>query len=163
MNSAIERLLSLRVSDIMNSPVVTISENASMTEAARQLAEGEITGAPVVDEAGHCVGMLSATDFAMREHRLAQGEKELALGWEENLPPQHEDAFPVEMIAEDRVREHMSPAVQTVNQTASLINAARILCREHIHRLVIVDQDQRPVGVVSSLDLVAAMVAAVEE
>ena len=164
MNSAIERLLSLRVSDVMNSPVATIQDSSTMAEAARILAEREITGAPVVDASGRCVGMLSATDFAMREHRLALGEEELSFGWGHEVTQDGEQApIHIETIAEDRVREHMSPAVQTINQTASLINAARVMCREHIHRLVIIDRDDRPVGVVSSLDLVAAMVAAVEE
>ena len=164
MNSAIERLLSLRVSDVMNSPVATISETASMAEAARILAQREITGAPVVDTNGRCVGMLSATDFAMREHRLSQGEEELSFGWAHAVQQESRDAsFHIGTIAEDHVSEHMSPALQTINQTASLINAARIMCREHIHRLVIVDEEERPVGVVSSLDLVAAMIAAVEE
>jgi predicted transcriptional regulator len=74
-----------------------------------------------------------------------------------------DEPFEIDTIAQDRVREHMSPAVQTVHESATLINAARVMCREHIHRLVIIDQDERPVGVVSSLDLVAAMIAAVEE
>jgi CBS domain-containing protein len=163
MNSAIERLLSLRVCDVMNSPVATVAESASLAEAARIMAEREVTGLPVVDASGRCVGVLSATDFAMREHRLAQGERQLFCRWEHagaegNLAPLH-----LESIAENRVSDHMSPAVQTVNQTASLINAARVLCREHIHRLIIIDEGERPVGVVSSLDLVAALIAAVEE
>ena len=100
----------------------------------------------------------------MREHRLSQGEKELAFGWAQAVEQESRDAsYQIETIAEDRVSEHMSPALQTINQSASLINAARIMCREHIHRLVIVDQEERPLGVVSSLDLVAAMIAAVEE
>jgi CBS domain-containing protein len=164
MNSAIERLLSLRVSDVMNSPVATIAESATMADAARLMAEREITGMPVVDAQGRCVGMLSATDFAMREHRMAQGEQQLLCGWEHAVTrPPEEGPFHIEMIAQDRVSEHMSPAVQTISETASLINAARVMCREHIHRLVIIDSDDRPVGLVSSLDLVAALVAAVEE
>jgi CBS-domain-containing membrane protein len=164
MNSAIERLLSLRVSDLMSSPVTTVSECDSMGDAARILAESGITGAPVVDVAGRCVGMLSATDYAMREHRLAQGEEKLSFGHEHELTRSAEDeSFRIESIAHDRVREHMSPAVQTINETASMINAARVMCREHIHRLVIIDQDERPVGLISSLDLVAAMIAVVEE
>jgi CBS domain-containing protein len=164
MNSAIERLLSLRVCDVMNSPVATIAETASMADAARVMAEREITGMPVVDAQGRCVGMLSATDFAMREHRLAQGEQQLFCGWEHALAkPSDEAPFQIETIAADRVSEHMSPAVQTISQSATVINAARVLCREHIHRLVIIDADDRPVGLVSSLDVVAALVAAVEE
>jgi CBS domain-containing protein len=164
MNSAIERLLGLRVSDVMNTPVKTISVNATMAEAAATLAQHEITGAPVVDLQGGCVGILSVTDFALRELRQAGGGARLRLDWEPDVVSGTEHkALRVESYAEDRVGEHMSPAVQTINQTATLINAARVMCREHIHRLVIIDAEERPVGMVSSLDLVAAMVAAVEE
>jgi CBS domain-containing protein len=164
MNSAIERLLGLRVSDVMNTPVTTVSDSATMSEAAATLAQHEITGAPVVDLQGRCVGILSVTDFALRELRQAGAGEGMLFGWQRNVVPGTEhQALRVESYAEDRVDEHMSPAVQTINQTATLINAARVMCREHIHRLVIIDTEERPVGMISSLDLVAALVAAVEE
>lgn len=164
MNSAIERLLTLRVSDIMNTPVMTIPENASMGTAASTFAKYEITGAPVVDVKGRCVGMLSTTDFALREHRMSSGDERISCGWQHNIVQNGpDDPIHIESIAEDRVCEHMSPAVQTIHDSASLVNAARVMCREHIHRLVIIDENERPVGLVSSLDLVAAMVAAIEE
>lgn len=163
MNSAIERLLTLRVSDVMNSPVMTISESATMSDAARIIAENDVTGLPVIDVTGRCVGILSTTDFAMREHRKSSVDENLDFGWQRSVEGGNNEPFHIETIAEDRVGEHMSPAVQTVNETASLVNAARIMCREHIHRLLIIDQDERPVGMISSLDLVAALVAAIEE
>lgn len=164
MNSAIERLLSLRVSDIMNTPVTTVSECDSMADAARVLVQSEIRGAPVIDASGRCVGMLSGADFVQRADRMAHGEASSTFGQEHCLVGgTGEDAYQMESVAQDRVRDHMSSAVQTVNRNATLINAARVMCREHIHRLVIIDDDARPVGLVSSLDLVAAMVAAIEE
>jgi CBS-domain-containing membrane protein len=164
MNSAIERLLTLRVSDIMNTPVTTVPESASMASAASTFAKFEITGAPVVDASGRCVGMLSTTDFALREHRMAAGEESMSGGWQHNIVQDGpDDPIHIEAIAEDRVSEHMSPAVQTIHDSASLVNAARVMCREHIHRLVIIDQNERPIGLISALDLVAAMVAAIEE
>lgn len=156
MNSAIERLLTLRVVDIMNTSVAVIPHNITMSEAARVLAEYGITGAPVVDSEGRCVGVLSSTDFAARA-RLKQtsavkgaDSPEVAL-------------VGLDRIGNDLVEEHMSPVVQTVSEMSPITAAARIMCREHIHRLVIVDDDNKPVGVVSSLDLVASMIAAIEE
>ena len=66
MNSAIERLLSLRVCDVMSSTVVEVSVNASLAEAAALLVDNNVSGAPVVDESGRCVGVLSSTDFVVR-------------------------------------------------------------------------------------------------
>ena len=152
MNSAIERLLTLRVVDIMNTSVAVVPYNITMSKAAEVLAEFGITGAPVVDDEGRCIGVLSSTDFAGRARvkhtSAARGadSPEVALAG-------------LDQIGNELVEEHMSPMVQTVSEMSPITSAARIMCREHIHRLVIVDDDQRPVGVVSSLDLVASMIA----
>ncbi len=141
MNSAIERLLSLRVCDVMNPQVVALSEELSISEATRTLDQEDVRGAPVVNRDGLCVGVLSMADVALFGRSDCNGG----------------------LAAKTTVAEVMSPVVQTISPQAPIMNAARALCREHIHRLVIVDAEKKPVGVLSSLDLVAAMVAAVEE
>jgi CBS domain-containing protein len=47
----------------MTTTVVTVPETMSLRGAARLLSQASITGAPVVDHSGRCVGVLSATDF----------------------------------------------------------------------------------------------------
>jgi CBS domain-containing protein len=166
MNSAIERLLSLRVGDIMNDDVVQISAAATVGEAANILSDNDITGAPVVDGDGRCVGVLSVTDLALlplHDQRLkALGE---ALPWspDATLAKRAHGLFSAGVDPNQPVEDHMSPLVQTIDAAAPIMNAARVLCRERIHRLIIVDDHQRPVGIVSTLDLVASMIAAVEE
>ena len=51
------------VKDLMNADIMTIADDMTTDEAARYLIEHEISGAPVVDEQGHLVGMLSMTDI----------------------------------------------------------------------------------------------------
>jgi CBS domain-containing protein len=144
MNSAIERLLSLRVADIMRCDVTTVSADTTMTEAAHSLLRREISGAPVVDQRDHCVGILSAVDFVRREVHGCSDR------------PAHGNG-------EDHVRTYMSPSVQSIDADATLIDAARAMCGKHIHRLPVLDRGGSVVGVVSSLDLVAAVVHAIEE
>ncbi|HCK41857.1 MAG TPA: hypothetical protein DHW22_09515 [Planctomycetaceae bacterium] len=62
----------------------------------------------------------------------------------------------------DYVRNHMSMAVQTIDHECSLLQSARCMCNQHIHRLVVLDHD-RPIGIITSLDLIAAFLATVEE
>jgi len=57
----------------------------------------------------------------------------------------------------------MSPLVQTVDAEATIISAAELMCDEGIHRIIVVDGDQHPVGLISTLDIVATLVAAVKE
>ena len=164
MSNAIERLLSLRVSDVMTRNLVQIPAHQTMGDAAQLMIRHEISGAPVVDEQGRCVGILSGFDFALREMAGCQstesprGRVEHVLV--RDLPGQ---PYHIEDVPEDMVSTHMSPAVQTVNPSATLMQAARAMCAAHIHRLVVLDEHAHPLGIVSSLDVVAALVKGIEE
>jgi predicted transcriptional regulator len=57
----------------------------------------------------------------------------------------------------------MSALVQTVGPDRPLTEAARLMCHNHIHRLLVLDAQGRPTGVVTALDIVAALINAVEE
>jgi CBS-domain-containing membrane protein len=62
MNAMDTRPLTAR--DLMCRDVKTIAAETPLREAVQQLARWEIHGAPVVDDAGRCVGMLSVSDLA---------------------------------------------------------------------------------------------------
>ena len=51
------------VSEVMHSPVVTISHGEPLSEAARQMIEKRIGGLPVLDTDGQMVGILTETDL----------------------------------------------------------------------------------------------------
>ena len=155
MNSAIERLLQLKVKDVMSREVESVSENDHIKQAAKVLYERDVTGVPVVNALGKCVGVLSGSDYVARD--AEEGPTEFFVRDGPNEP------YHVEIVDTDRVRTHMTPFVQSVSAEESLVDAARLLCKEHIHRLVVADGNDRPIGVVSALDIVAATVAAVEE
>lgn len=160
MNSTIERLLGLRVRDVMRKEVIAVQAADTMNSAADLFDANEITGAPVVDKYGKCVGVLSSSDFVYRELTSLPGEE---VG-ESREPRTDHHAVTFETSENsNRVEDFMSPLVQTVSEELSILSAARVMCNEHIHRLLVVDEDQRPRGILSSLDLVACMIVAVEE
>jgi CBS-domain-containing membrane protein len=164
MNSAIERLLTLRVSDFMSRDVVQVSACQTMGEAAAVFVQHRITGAPVTDESGRCVGILSSVDFVRREQRRGDSaEDDLAQREHQLTQDRPSEPFHIESVAEDSVQSHMTTAVQAIDEHESLLEAARMVCAEHVHRLPVVDEHGHVVGVVSSMDLVAAMIKALEE
>jgi CBS domain-containing protein len=55
------------------------------------------------------------------------------------------------------VRHYMTADVVTVGSQTPLPKAARTMIDGHIHRLIVVDEARRPVGIVTSTDLLAAM------
>lgn len=153
MSSGIE---TLRVRDMMTRNVITVMANNTMAEAADVLSEHYITGAPVIDEQGRCIGVLSATDFVHSKAEELEDRNDVG----HFLSSRHPSGlYSIDEVRHDLVRRHMSQAVQTIDEDAPLVQAARCMCREHLHRLVVVDGRGAPVGVLSSLDLVAAMVS----
>jgi predicted transcriptional regulator len=158
MIATYDHLKSLAVADAMSHNLISISCNSTLSEAADVLCEHQITGAPVVDEGGRCVGVISGSDFIHSKageldetnvrHVLNRG----TLG-----------AFCIEEVRQDLVRSHMTPMVRTVGEHIPLVQAARCMCRDHVHRLIVVDEDERPTGILTSLDLVATLIGVVEE
>ena len=64
---------------------------------------------------------------------------------------------------DDRVSNYMTRGVRWVNAQDSLIDAAELMCEGHVHRLLVLDKDEHVVGIISSLDIVSAVVGVVEE
>ena len=164
MSDALQRWLSLRIADVMSREVVRISACQTMAEAAEVLSRENIRGLPVVNEFDQCIGMLSTSDFAKGTHpaqetdTLSTPAGEFELVQSETGGPMH-----IEHVSEELVSEHMSCGLQTIAADRTLLDAARTMEAQHIHRLVVVDGSARPVGVVSCLDLVAALTKSIEE
>ncbi len=146
MNSAIERLLSLTAGDLMTPAAVCVNDLETMSDAAAVLKRHKISGVPVVDIDGRCVGVLSNADFVRRESTESGQASTVTM-------------TPVT----DLVADHMAGDPLTVGVKDSLLAASRLMCNKHVHRLIVVDNDRKPLGIVSSLDVVAALVGAFEE
>ncbi len=157
MCQAIERLHNLRVADVMNRSVCEVSASQGMDAAAVYLMQHKVSTAPVVDELGKCVGMLSAVDFV---RRACSGDNRNA---EPHVLQQPDPDSPLEIAAPgDYVGAYMTEAVQSTTPDQSLLTAARMMCVEHLHRLPVFEGTQL-VGMVSTMDVVAALMNAVDE
>src|ERR1700737_2020742 len=62
----------MTASGLMSRDVVMIPRAMSLRTAGHLLSETHVSGAPVVDETGECVGVLSSTDFM---HWVGNGEQ----------------------------------------------------------------------------------------
>lgn len=125
----------MRVVDVMTSDVITVRATTSITEAARLMFRNRISGLPVCDANSCLVGMITEADFLRLEvARHSDDEVDLV----------------------ETVGEVMTQDVRTIEATASLADAARIMVHEDINRLPVVDGDLRMLGIISRLDVVAA-------
>lgn len=156
MLTATKPLTALTAADVMTRDVVLIPRQMSVRCAARLLSEACVSGAPVIDRRGAVVGVLSAMDFLRRaDHKTAAGERaggpcvcsEWQVVEEERLPG-------------EEVAEYMTADPVTAPATAPITTLARMMLDAHIHRVVIVDEAGRPVGIVSATDVLAAVARA---
>lgn len=63
----------------------------------------------------------------------------------------------IEKLPTDAVRRFMTPDPVTAQPTTSIRVLARMMIDAHIHRIIVVDEERRPIGVVSSTDVLATL------
>jgi CBS domain-containing protein len=119
-----------RVGNLMSVDPVVIDAEAPITEAEQLLKSYRISGLPVVQDGG-LVGVISQTDLLN-----ARSSELIGANWERV-----------------RVRHLMSRPAVTVHLATTVSRAARLMLDEHIHRVVVVDDDGSPAGVLTTSDL----------
>lgn len=149
-----KRALDLSAHDLMIRDVVTLPTELSLRAAAHQLVQADVSGAPVVDAAGQCVGVLTNRDIV---HAL---EMQPAAGARE---PQAADVvaewqvFDRADLPVDEVARYMSTDVIAAVPTTPVLELARLMAESHVHRVVILDDAGGVVGLVSATDILAAL------
>ncbi|HLW68783.1 MAG TPA: CBS domain-containing protein [Gemmataceae bacterium] len=195
-------LLDLTAGDLMSHNPIVLHQTTPIRDAARTLMQAYISGAPVVNERGRCVGVISTTDFlrltwpGKEEMKAApaashcqficqteqadgtiktwctlpegacilQGAVDPPGGMPQCSLPRSVfmdgQIVDVEELPGTSIRSLMTADPVTVHVDVSVRTLARMMMEAHIHRIIVVDDDQHPVGVVSSTDLLAALARA---
>lgn len=151
----------IRARNIMSRNVITLDSEMSLREALEIFSDERISGAPVLDEQGELVGVVSVSDIVAYEIGRIRDRKPRRRAFRgfgdghENDPFLDEEE-PEEILDMARVESAMNPMAITAGPEASLVQVARIMSRERIHRVLITD-GTKLVGVVSSMDVAKAI------
>jgi CBS-domain-containing membrane protein len=148
-------LADLTAEELMSRDVVTMPRNMSLCSAAHLLNHARISGAPVVDEHGRCVGILTASDLMKWVEKGDRASKRpvpssacICTDWQ---------VTEVSALPADEVARHMTVDLVTVPPSTHVAELARIMIDAHIHRVLITDGKGRPAGIVTSTDILAAV------
>ncbi len=150
--------------DVMKRGVLSVRPDQTLLAVERMLVENHVTGMPVMD-AGKLVGIVSRSDIA--RVRVLIDDLDAQVSDQQRFVDTQADGFD-HMSHSDfhgfgqrfnsyLAKDVMRSQVVTCNLDTPVTEVASMLVRNHIHRLVVVDND-RPVGIVSALDL-AALIA----
>lgn len=122
----------LLIRDVMTRQLYTVDAEASAEEAAWALTRRHIGGAPARDADGNLVGMLSKSDLA--------------------------DPEPAQWLRKEAtVADVMNPDVVTLYANDPAMAAVSEMVRREIHRIVVLDEDSKPVGIITPMDIVRAL------
>jgi predicted transcriptional regulator len=148
--------MSLCAGDIMTRNITLIPRKMSLQGAARLLARAGVTGAPIVDDIGRCVGVLSATDFM---HAIEKEPKAHANASDHAPALSQPWQIPACNSSNGNcVEDYMTKDPVLVFPSTRIGELANIMIDAHIHRTIVIDPvSQCPCGIVSSMDILAAV------
>jgi CBS domain-containing protein len=127
----------------MTSPVVTVSPSATVRQAIRVLYEHDITAAPVVDDAGAVVGIVSEMDLMRGEFPADPRAFVLPVSGPDEPPPR-------------LVRDVMITDVRTAQPTSDVAELTQMMLRTAIKSVPVLDNGVL-VGMISRRDLMAVL------
>ena len=147
---------SMRAGDVMTRGADTVELDATLQTAVEIMIERGLSALPVVDRSGVCVGMLTKTDIV----RLAGAEQQFG-----SAPQLARLVLGVDLADLDqaRIADVMTSRVVAAGEQDTLPMLAKQMIKHELHHLPICDQQQRLLGVVSSMDLVQALTRPVRQ
>ncbi len=146
--------------DLMTANPLSIRHDAALADAAAFLVRHEISAAPVVDDAGRAVGVISHTDVV--RHGSEGDSKdphdaEYYRALDRRCPPAMREAIFGKKAETVRARDVMTPVVVEVSAQDTAVSVVAKLLALKIHRLFVVDQTGTLVGVISTLDVLRCL------
>jgi CBS domain-containing protein len=118
----------MQVHEVMSKNLKTIDSSASLIEAAELMRSADVGALPVA-EGGRPIGMLTDRDIVVR----AVAE--------------------LKDPANTTVREVITPRLSTIYADRDVNEAAELMAKDQVRRLLVIDHHQAPVGIVSLGDL----------
>jgi len=131
----------MRVRELMQGPLKTISTDATVAEAVQGLIAGGVSALPVLDRFGRAVGVLSHREVLAAESRC-------------QTPAERERLFERTLVL-----EVMAPWPAVAHPDTPITEAAAMMLAHKVQRLFVEDQGAL-VGVLSQTDIVSAVAAA---
>ena len=147
--------------EVMQTYLISVNPETPLLEVHRLFVDEEINGAPVVDETGRLLGVISSVDLLRaveEEHDAASADSSYLQDFLEVSGPDWQEGpgdFQ-DRLGERTVSDAMTRGGITVAPETTVSDVAATLLKHRIHRVFVVDGDQL-CGVISTFDLVALL------
>jgi CBS domain-containing protein len=123
----------MNVREVMSAPVATCSVDGRLNQAAQVMWESDCGSVPLVDGEGRLVGIVTDRDLCMAAYTQGQRFDEIPL------------------------RTTMASQLLVCHIADSVDTAERLMREGQVRRVPVIDNDGRPVGMISVADLTRAL------
>ena len=155
----------LTAEDIMNRDVVAVRRQDSLQDAMSLMTENHVTGLPVMDPRGRCVGVISATDILNYEQEHSDYASEANQEMARHFDPDTQrwesvrvSSYALEEFSNVPVENVMAPDVIFVERDTLLREVAQLMVKNQIHRVLVMNDERALFGIVSAIDFVRLFV-----
>jgi CBS domain-containing protein len=145
----------LTAKDIMTTNVVTVKPDTSIEELSSLLVKNEISGVPVVDDAGALYGMATENDLIDRNKRLHIPTVVSFLDAAIYLESSKKFEAEVKRLAATKVGDICTRKAITLTEDATVTDIATIMSEKKVHLLPVV-KNGKIVGIVGKRDVLKA-------
>lgn len=140
--------------ELMITSIVTVSDEDKISDVAKVFEVSDINSAPVLNKQGECVGIITSHDLVEYEAVRKEVCKEMDHGIlfdQARYGDRNAARIPGRRF--DEAGFHMSRILKTADPDDPLSRVARTMCQQHVHHILIMDQEKKLLGMLSSLDL----------
>ena len=153
-------VLQQTVGEVMSAPVLTVTPATPLKDAVTLLSDHHISGVPVVSDDGTLVGELTEQNLMVRESGVDVGPYVMLLDSVIYLRNPLNWDKQVHQVLGNTVADLMSRDCHSCAQSLPLPKAASMLHEKGTQRLIVVDEERRPVGMLTRGDVVRALASA---
>ena len=143
----------LTAQNIMTSEVITVKENATVRELAALLLTNNISGAPVVDDAGKVIGVVTESDLIFQNKKVHLPTAFAILDAFVFLERPEKMQMELKKIAGSKVGDICSRKLISVGPETELEELATLMAEKKIHTLPVMSEG-RLVGVIGKSDII---------
>lgn len=142
------------VTELMTTDVVSVGTDTPITEAIVVMAGAGVSSLPVLDDDGRLLGFLGDEDVIVEYAQVPEPQTiEILGGWFQFPGTFRKWNKGMQKLTAATVADAMDPEPDSIAHTETLERAASLMVFKHKHRLAVLDDDQRVIGIVSRTDL----------
>ncbi len=146
--------MSTRLAAVMSRNVICVRADMRARDVAQLLAERNVSGAPVVDESGRPIGMITQNDLVRFEaEHLTVGE---AGRFQTDVEDYRDISEQPASHGETPIEKIITREVIALGKDDTVAAAARLMRENHIHRVLVTEKSVL-VGIVTSMDLLGVL------